>query len=184
MSQITPVSLTHYFHPSPNPFSSEFDAVFPVSNQEEIELKPCLQAFQASSQFLLQWKSDAITNENRERLERLCRYLRCSLESESPRLSYIGIALNKDKSLLWIKHMKKLLYKCCLLLEKLKTETHNDSISLALLLNTLVAFTSPNSWTLLKTKQLACLKSGMQLICNNVLGDLIQRGFFLTLRVR
>jgi hypothetical protein len=79
--------------------------------------------------------------------------------------------------------MKKLLYKCCVVLEQLKPETHADSLSLALILHTLVAYTSPNSWAILKSKQLAGLKPGMQQICSNILGDLILKGFYLTLRV-
>lgn len=132
---------------------------------------------------MLQWKSDEVTPDSRNHLERLCRYLRSSINSESPKLSYVAVALNKDYSLLWIKHMKKLLYKCCVVLEQLKPEVHNDSLSLALILHTLVAYTSPNSWAILKSKQLTGLKPGMQQICSNILGDLIQKGFFQTLRV-
>jgi ubiquitin-protein ligase E3 B len=123
------------------------------------------------------------TEESRDRLENLCRYLLASIESESPKLSYIGVALNKVYSLSWIRHMKQLLYKCCALMDTLKPETHRDSISLALMLRTLVAFTCPNSWAILKNKQLSAMKPAMQQICNNILGFLIQKGFFLTLRV-
>lgn len=55
-----------------------------------------------------------------ERLQRLGRYLIASLESENPKFSYIGVALNKSVSLSWIKHIKLLLHKCCIYLEKLK----------------------------------------------------------------
>lgn len=62
-------------------------------------------------------------------------------------------------------------------------ETHTESITLALYLHTLVSFTSPNTWILLKAKNLAALKPGMSQLCSNILGSLVQKGFFLTLRV-
>lgn len=140
--------------------------------------------YQAASHYLLiTWKTPDDTDERRERLENLCRYLLASIESESPKMSYIGVALNKDHSLAWIRHMKQLLYKCCALMDTFKPETHRDTVSLALILRTLIGFTCPNSWAILKSKQLSGMKPAMQQICNNILGFLIQKGFFLTLRV-
>lgn len=63
------------------------------------------------------------------------------------------------------------------------TETHAESITLALYLHTLVSFTSPNTWALLKQKNLAPLKPGMIQLCSNIMGSLVQKGFFLSLRV-
>jgi ubiquitin-protein ligase E3 B len=165
-------------------FRSDFDTLFPADGPKEPELKPCLDVYHCACRFLLQWKSDKENELHKERLERLCRYLLASLASDSPKLSYIGVALNKEYSLFWIRHIKKLLYKCCVIIETLKPESHSDSISLALYLHTLVALTSPNTWTILRNKNLAGLKAGMTNLCSNILGDLIQRGFFLTLRVR
>lgn len=64
-----------------------------------------------------------------------------------------------------------------------QTETHSQSLTLALYLHTLVSFTSPNTWAILKTKSLATLKPGMQQLCSNILGALVQKGFYLSLRV-
>lgn len=144
-------------------FREEFDTLLPpVTNPtKDIELKPCLQVYHAASHFILQWKTDSPEDSaNYERLERLCRYLTASLESDSPKTSYIGVALNKDYSLAWIRHIKKLLYRCCMAMDLLRPEAHSDSISLALYLHTLVAFTSTNSWVLLRNKSLAGLKPG------------------------
>lgn len=47
----------------------------------------------------------------------------------------------------------------------------------------MISFTSPNTWAILKSKSLTALKPGMLQLCNNVLGSLVQKGFFLTLRV-
>lgn len=170
------------------PFSNDFNELIPVTeanSNEVIELKPSLQIYQVASHYLLiSWKSEKECEDDRERLENFCRYLLATIESESPKLSYIGVALNKAHSLSWIRHMKQLLLKCCTIMDSLKPETHRDTVSLAIILRTLVAFTCPNSWTMLRCKQLSAMKPAMQQICNNILGFLIQKGFFLSLRVR
>lgn len=68
-------------------------------------------------------------------------------------------------------------------METLKPEVHQDTVTLALMLRTLIAFSCPNGWSILKSKQLAAMKPAMQQICNSIIGHLIQKGFFLTLRV-
>lgn len=67
-------------------------------------------------------------------------------------------------------------------MEKLKPESHLDSISLALFLHTLVAFTSANTWNLLRNKNLNSLKPGMIQLCNNIMGGLVQKGFYQSLK--
>lgn len=101
----------------------DLDSLLPACNKEipsngEIVLKPSTKVYYASCRFLSLFKEQSPMYT--ERLERLCRYLLASLESESPKLSYIGVALNKDLSITWIRHMKLLLYKCCICMEKLK----------------------------------------------------------------
>ncbi|CRL00069.1 CLUMA_CG013353, isoform A [Clunio marinus] len=164
----------------------DFSNLIPMSipdDTTDIELKPNLQVYKSASRFLLvSWKSEEESEENRKRFEGLCRYLLISLDSESPKLSYVGLALNKEHSLSFINHLKQLLFKCCTILDSLKPETHSDTVSLALILRTLVAFTCPNGWCILKNKQLIVMKPAMQQICNNVLGFLIQKGFFISLR--
>lgn len=105
-----------------------------------------------------------------------------SIESESLKLNYVAVALNKDLSLAWIRHMKQVLYICCTIIDTLKPEKHKDTVTLNNLLRTLIAFTCPNGWAIMKSKQLQAMKPAMQQICNNILGFLIQKGFFLTLR--
>ena len=63
------------------------------------------------------------------------------------------------------------------------TESHTDSISLALYLHTLVVFTSPKSWGIMRIKQFEKLQAAMQKICCNIQGDLIQNNFFKVMRV-
>lgn len=144
------------------------------------ELKSCVDIYHTSSRFLVQFvKAKQLYY---DRLERLCRYLIASLDSESPKTSYIGVALNKDVSIAWIRHIKLLLYECCQRMQTLKPENHSESISLALYLHTLIAFTSPNTWALLKAKNLSSLKPGMSQLCSNIMGVLVQKGFFQALR--
>lgn len=91
------------------------------SNETQIiinDLKPCKDVFFATSRFLSIFNEKYLAHS--ERLERLCRYLLASIESESPKFSYIGVALNKELSISWIRHIKLLLYKCCVCMELLK----------------------------------------------------------------
>lgn len=88
----------------------------PANN--EIPLKHSIDVYFAASRFLSLFKEKSTAYS--ERLERLCRYLLASLESENPKFSYIGVALNKELSITWIRHIKLLLYKCCVCMEKLK----------------------------------------------------------------
>lgn len=185
-----------------------------ASTTNDIELKNSIDVYFATCRFLSLFRENS--TEYNDRLEHLCRYLLASLESENPRHSYIGVALNKELSIAWIRHIKLLLYKCCVCMEKLKpgvylsafyillfwfsincllpfhvnfffcfvfTETHSESLTLALYLHTMISFTSPNTWAILKSKSLTALKPGMSQLCNNVLGSLVQKGFFLSLRV-
>lgn len=84
----------------------------------EIVLKPSVDVYHATSRFLSLFKEKSTAYS--ERLEHLCRYLLASLESENPKLSYIGVALNKDHSIAWIRHIKLLLYRCCTCMAQLK----------------------------------------------------------------
>lgn len=146
----------------------------------DVTLRPSLDVYPIASRFLKRFR-DANTDDS-ERLERLCRYLIASLDADSARLSYIGVALQKEHSIAWIRHIKLLLYHCCECMKCLRPEHPADSISLALYLHTLVAFTSTGQWAMLRGKQLAALRPGMTQLCNNIMGGLVQKGFYQTLR--
>lgn len=100
----------------------ELDNLLPSYNKElsnaDIELRSSIDIYHAVSRYLSLFKEESPAYG--ERLERLCRYLLASLESENPKHSYIGVALNKEYSIAWIRHIKLLLYKCCVCMEKLK----------------------------------------------------------------
>lgn len=147
-------------------------------------MQPNVLVFCVASRFLSLGQNPTDNAEFRDRVERLCKYLIRSVEtSDSAKFSYVGVALNKKHSLDWIRHIKIFLGRCCDCLELLKPESHVDSVSLALQLHTLIVFTSPNTWLLLqRNKQLTPLLPGMNQMCSNILGALVKRGFFATLK--
>lgn len=54
-------------------------------------------AFPIIRRFLSNYKLDKNCEETRERFDRLCRYLNKSMETETPKLSYATLCLQKDK---------------------------------------------------------------------------------------
>lgn len=118
-----------------------------------------------------------------ERFIRLCRYLVATLEVDSPKLSYVGVALNKTHVLRWISHMNDILWKCCECLEELKPEYANDMKLVLLYLHVLVSFTSTSTWAVLKNKHMEVLRPGMNQLCTNLMGQLFHKGFYLILKV-
>lgn len=134
-----------------------------------------------ANRYLSLVKSDT---DSKDRLEGLCKYLVRSVEtSDSTKFSYVGVALQKKYSLDWIRHIKILLGHILDILQVLKPESHADSVLLALQLHTLIAFTSTNTWLLLKNnKQMAPLLPGLNQMCANILGALVVRGFYSTLK--
>lgn len=62
-------------------------------------------------------------------------------------------------------------------------ENHADSVKLALFLHTLVVFTSPKSWGILKVKQFDKMQVTMHKVCCNILGNVVQNGFYKIMRV-
>ncbi|PNF41016.1 hypothetical protein B7P43_G08820 [Cryptotermes secundus] len=147
-------------------------------SSENSELQPCLQVYQVACRFMLVWKKDR----DKERFEKLCRYLVSSLESSSIKLSYVGVALNKEYAIAWIAHVKDVLWKCCCYLDELRPEFLTDMRVILLYLRTLVTFTSTNTWNLLRAKHMEVLKPGLNQLCANVLGHLFTKGFYLTLK--
>lgn len=146
---------------------------------ENSDLKPSIQVYHHACQFLLVWRKER----DKERFSNLCRYLTLTLESESPKINYVGVSLNKDYAVTWICHMKEILWKCCEYLEDLQPEFKCDIKIILLFLHTLVSFTSTSTWCLLKSKNMEMLKSGMNQLCANILGYLFHRGFYLILQV-
>lgn len=151
--------------------------------EKDTELQPALNVYPVLRRYLTQIKLDKNDGRMRDRLERICRYMIRAMEAENPKISYAALCLHKDRSLPWIGHIKQLLTNCMQLLPELKPENHADSISLALFLHTLIVFTAPKSWAILRNAQFERLQPAMQKICCNIQGHLVHNGFYKTMRV-
>lgn len=165
---------------------NDFDELLPETSsqgsQDEppqpVELIPALEVYRVTCRLFLVFKQQR----DRKRFENLCRYIVQSLHSESVKLSYVGVFLNKEYSLRWIAHIKDLLYKCCQYLEELKPESPIDMQSILIHLHTLVAFTANNTWAITRLKNFEKLRGGMTQLCANVMGSLFHKGYYLTLK--
>lgn len=87
----------------------DFDASLPETAEGEPlpAPQPALEVYQQSRRLLLVFEK----KRDGDRFERLCRRLVDSLESESPRLSYVGLALAKEHVIEWIAHTNRLLWR-------------------------------------------------------------------------
>ncbi|BFF99140.1 ubiquitin-protein ligase E3B [Drosophila madeirensis] len=164
---------------------NDFDAVFvPGQDEKDTELElTAVNVYPVLRRYLTQIKLDKKDMKARERLEIICRYVNKAMEAENPRLSYAALCLHKERSLPWIAHIKLLLTNCLLLLPELKPENHADSLSLALFLHTLIVFTAPKSWAILRNATFGGLQPAMQKVCCNIQGHLVQHGFYRTMRM-
>ncbi|XP_046964892.1 ubiquitin-protein ligase E3B [Vanessa cardui] len=164
---------------------NDFDQLLPDlvshSSQDEHqqqELVQALDVYRVACRLFLVFKNQR----DRKRFEKLCKYIVQSLHSESVKISYVGVFLNKEYSLRWISHIKDLLYKCCQFLEELKPESPIDMQGILIHLHTLLAFTATNTWALTRLKNFEKLRGGMTQLCANVMGSLFHRGYYLTLK--
>lgn len=111
------------------------------------------------------------------------RYLVLTLDSESPEISYVGLVLNKDRYISWISQMKTILFYCLTGLDNLKPERVSDHKSIHLRLHTLVSFTSPGTWAIQKVEGMEKLKTGINQLCANIMGHLVNNGFYPIMQV-
>ena len=128
---------------------------------------------------------------NIDRLEGICKRLTDSLESENPKYSYVGLAFTSSKdsavdTLAWISHIKSFL---TLVVEQLdpkisglRPNTNRGSKATTTFLRTLLTFTNAGAWKVLKVKSLARLMPGMQQLCANILGHLVNSGMMQRLK--
>ncbi len=155
----------------------DFDEKFPPVPHDAPEagmaLATAVTSYGAAREFL----AACNVMEERERFERLCRYVLASLGSSSPKTSYISVALGKKTALDWIAHMKKVLLLCSERLDSLRLDSASAGKELSTMLRMLVAFTSTSGWALLKIKSMEKLAAGMNQLCANFMGHLVQSGF-------
>ncbi|CAH1155824.1 unnamed protein product [Phaedon cochleariae] len=159
---------------------NDFDSIIadvPEDNSK-LQFKPAVEIYHQTLRLLLIWRK----SRDKERFPKLCHYIVATLDSDSPKFSYVGVALNKDYVLRWISHMNDILWICCEYLNDLKPEFASDTKSIVLYLHVLVSFTSTNTWNVLKNKNMEVLKSGMNQLCANLMGQLFHKGFYLVLK--
>ncbi|XP_059481924.1 ubiquitin-protein ligase E3B [Neocloeon triangulifer] len=157
---------------------SEFDALIGFTEKGSNSKIQSIQLFHSTTRLLLVWDKKL----DKDRIEKLCGLLVDSLAEDKAQLSYIGVALNREHSIYWISHIKKLLWMCCQYMEGLSPELAADSRSLLLFLRTLVSFTSITTWAILRSPAMEKLNPGMNKLCANIIGDLVNRGFLTTLK--
>ncbi|XP_043282173.1 ubiquitin-protein ligase E3B isoform X2 [Venturia canescens] len=159
----------------------EFDGYFPdePAIKPHLEFKPALQVYRLITRFLRIFRKER----DQSRLENLSRYLVKSLDSDSPKLSYIGVALSKEHYISWISQVKMVLYHCMTGLDTLRPEIPADHRSILLRLHTLVSFTASGTWAIQKVEGMEKLEAGMKQLCANIMGHLVNNGFYTVMRV-
>lgn len=82
-------------------FREDFDALLLCGvnedQKEKIDLHTSSTVYPVFLRFLTHYKLSKDCEETRERFECLCRYLNKAMESESPKLSYATLCLQKEK---------------------------------------------------------------------------------------
>lgn len=132
-------------------FRREFDSVLRDGEGEDPDTPvatSALDVFLASRKFLFTFHPKV----DKERFERLCRYIIASMDADTLQESYVSVALNKEHTVLWIQQLKGILGNCCGYLKEVRPECPQDAKSLMLHLHVLVTFTSTSSWKVLKDK--------------------------------
>ncbi|CAH1185168.1 unnamed protein product [Phyllotreta striolata] len=158
----------------------DFDSALPSVPEDttKLQLKPANEIFQQSLKLLIIWRKDR----DNERFANFCRYIVTTLDSDSPKYSYVGVALNKESVIKWISHMNEILWICCQYLNDLKPEFNNDMKLIVMYLHVLVSFTNTNTWAVLKNKNMEVLRPGMNNLCSNIMGQLVHKGFYLIVK--
>ena len=156
---------------------NSFDKTFPaLSDKDQPTQFPCLEAYRAARRFLI-----FIKRRDDTRLLTMIRYIVNSLASDSPKLSYIGVFLNKAHSVDWIQHIKQLSSSVLSALADLSPDQQHFSKKAATLVLALISFTSTATWRLLSKPAMAALAPHMTSICQTVTGHLVANGLYPTL---
>lgn len=156
-------------------FRREFDSVLRDGEGEEPNVPvatSALDVFRASRKFLFTFHPKV----DKERFERLCRYIIASMDAETLQESYVSVALNKEDTVLWIQQLKGILGNCCGYLKEVRPECPQDAKSLMLHLHVLVTFTSTSSWKVLKDKTCEPLRPVLSQLCASVGSHLVGKG--------
>lgn len=69
-------------------------------------------------------------------------------------------------------------------LDDLRPERPADHRCILLRLHTLVSFTSAGTWAIQKAKGMDKLRAGMNQLCANIMGHLVNSGFYTIMQVK
>eukprot|EP00092_Neocalanus_flemingeri_P010639 GFUD01011461.1.p1 GENE.GFUD01011461.1~~GFUD01011461.1.p1 ORF type:complete len:1075 (-),score=293.24 GFUD01011461.1:251-3475(-) len=158
----------------------EFEKTFPEPGDGGDlgkRLKPSLETYKAAKKFMY-----FVGRKNVDQFEVMLRYIIASLDSDSPKTSYIGVFLNKSHSVAWIEHIKQVCSQASLVMASMSTDHPAYSRKAAFFVLVLISFTSTNTWRLLRTPALSSLAPHMTSICHTVTGHLVQTGLLTNLR--
>jgi len=159
----------------------EFEDIFPqleeASAGSQKKLKPAIEIYKAARKFMY-----FVGVKNVDQLEIMLRYIISSLDSESPKTSYIGVFLSKAHSVAWIEHIKHLCRAASKVLATMSNDHPAFTKKAAFFVLVLISFTSTNTWRILKTPALSALAPHMTSICQTVTGDLVQTGLMTNLK--
>ena len=152
--------------------AERFDAAFPpIEEGGEVKIAATSLELYRTARLSLAFPGDV--KGRVERLERMLRYIVASLDSDSPKISYIGVFLSKAHSVAWIAHVKQLTLEASRALAALTTESPTYHRRSAFLVLALISFTSTSTWALLKSPAMAALAPHMTSICKTVAGSLV-----------
>ena len=152
--------------------AERFDAAFPpIEEGGEVKIAATSLELYRTARLTLAFPGDV--KGRVERLERMLRYIVASLDSDSPKISYIGVFLSKAHSVAWIAHVKQLTLEASRALAALTTDSSTYHRRSAFLVLALISFTSTSTWALLKSPAMAALAPHMTSICKTVAGSLV-----------
>jgi len=140
-------------------------------------LKPCMETYKAARKFMY-----FVGKKNLDQFEIMLRYIISSLNSDSPKTSYIGVFLNKNHSVAWIGHLKSVCAAASAVLASLPPDHPHTSRKVAFFVLVLISFSSTNTWRILRTPALSSLAPHMNSICHTVTGHLVQTGLMSNLK--
>lgn len=157
-------------------FRREFDSVLKAGSGGEEAAVPvatsALEVFCASRKFLFTFQPGP----DKERFERLCRYIVASMDADTLQESYVSVALSREHTVLWIQQLKGILGNCCGYLKDIRPECPQDARALMLHLHVLVTFTSTSSWSVLRDKSCEPLRPVLGQLCVSLAGHLVGKG--------
>ncbi|CAI6374516.1 unnamed protein product [Macrosiphum euphorbiae] len=153
----------------------QFDETFENIN----DLKPAITVYLSVKKFLTYWDE----KRDRQRFEKLCRYIILSLEFDAIKRSYISVALTSEHAVNWISHVKEILSICLIYLTKLQPKSLEDSSFLHTLLHMVVSFTSISRWSAIHSNiSLQGLKPGLERLTENLIAHLLNKNVFNTMQ--